>query len=332
MKTNRAYLLIVCVAALITIVPSAQAQRQLGKKKGPTSKIYIAESNGDSQILLDGKVHAARQATAFDAPGTIIETKEGANNTIVYSNGTGMFIDQNTRVEVNEFRQETFKARKAGSTDTVTEPSISRSDVFMSRGAVGICTPQLVAGSSMNYGTPEAGVNIRGGKVSIESNDNVTTIDLLEGDITVRGGGGKDGGGQIIHPGERAVIRPGLVGRPPQITISQIPPDQLQAADDRVSVACNAKKTVTFEVIEQKAAKGLEELEVAKVATSEAKPDGSATFSDTEIAGADPVAAGASNDGATTEGDTIQVIVIKPTVPLQLPINLVVSPDRLPGG
>ena len=35
----------------------------------------------------------------------------------------------------------------------------------------------------MNYSTPQASVNIRGGKVAIETNADVTIIDLLEGDI-----------------------------------------------------------------------------------------------------------------------------------------------------
>jgi hypothetical protein len=304
MKIKLARTLLISVAALVAVAPSAFAQRQLGKKKGPTSKIYLAEAIGDSQIQTGDKIYSARQATAFDAPGTVIETKEGAHNAFVYSNGTGMFVDQNTRVEIERFAQEPFKPDRNSTADAPFEPSISQSDVHVSYGAVGVCTSKLVSGSSMSYTTPQASVNIRGGKVSIETNADETIIDLLDGDVTVRGGS-KDVGGQILRPGERAVVRSAPAGLPPSVTISRIPPEALQASDERVSVACNAKKTVSFEVIEKKAETGLD------------KPGPGGTAS----------AAGSDND----TGDT-QEIVPKPTVPANPPTNVVISPDRLPGG
>ncbi|MDB6116015.1 MAG: FecR family protein, partial [Lacunisphaera sp.] len=263
---------------------------------------YLAETKGDTQIQNGDKVYTARQATAFDAPGTVIETKADSHNAFVYSNGTGMFVDQNTRVEIARFVQEPFKPQRNSSTDAPVEPSISQSDVFLSRGAVGICTSRLVSGSSMSYGTPQASVNIRGGRVSIETNADETTIDLLEGDITVRSGT-KDIGGQVLRAGERVVIRPGPMGQPPRVTLSQIPPAALQGVDERVSIACNAKKTVTFEVIEQKANDG----------------------------GLDAPAPG-TTPTAKDSGEITQEIVPKPTVPAELPTNIVISPDRLPGG
>ena len=318
MKTNSTRLLILGVAALVALCPDAFGQRQLGKKKGPTSKLYIAETKGDTQIQTNDKVYTGRQATAFDAPGTVIETKADSSNAIVYSNGTGMFIDQNTRVEIDRFVQEPFKPQRNGSADAPVEPSVSQSDVFVARGAVGVCTSQLVSGSTMNYGTPQASVNIRGGKVSIATDANETTIDLLEGDVTVRHGQ-KDVGGQILRSGERAVIRPGPIGQPPTVTITQIPPEALKVADERVTSACNAKKTVTFEVIEKKAEEGLDKA-----------PSTTTTASTTPAAPADP--AGAPAAGTTSDPDPSQEIVVKPTVPATLPTNVVISADRLPGG
>jgi len=304
MNTQLTRLLLFVLAAVIAAAPSAYAQRQLGKKKGPTSKIYLAEAVGDSQIQTGEKIYTARQATAFDAPGTVIETKEGAHNAFVYSNGTGMFVDQNTRVEIDRFVQEPFQPNRNTTADAPFEPSISQSDVHVAHGAVGVCTSQLVSGSSMSYSTPQASVNIRGGKVAIETNADETIIDLLEGDITVRGGT-RDIGGQVLRSGERAVVRTAPAGLPPTVTISRIPPEALKLADERVSVACNAKKTVTFEVIEKKAEEGL---------------DAPAEGTDNP---ANPV------PGSDTTGD--QEIVAKPTVPATPPTNIVISPDRLPG-
>lgn len=304
------------VVSLVVCLPAALAQRQLGKLKGPTSKLYVAESKGESQIQTNDKIYATRQATAFDAPGTTIETKADSSNAIVYSNGTGMFIDQNTRVEINRFVQEPFKPQRNASTDSPIEPSVSQSDVYVARGAVGICTSQLVSGSTMNYATPQGSVNIRGGKVSIATDADQTIIDLLEGDITVRSGG-RDLGGQMLRPGERAVIRPGSIGQPPSMVISPIPPEAMQSLDERVASACNAKKTVTFEVIEQKAEQGLDQTPEEIAAT-----EGNAA---TPADGAPPAGA------ETSDADTEQEIVAKPTVPATLPANVVISADRLPG-
>lgn len=311
MKPNSLRIILSGLAALLLLAPVALAQRQLGKKKGPTSKIYIAEAIGDSEIQTGDKIYAAKQATAFDAPGTIIETKAGAHSAFVYSNGTGMFVDEKTRVEISRFVQEPFKPDRNSPADAPFEPSISQSDVYIAHGAVGVCTSQLVSGSSMSYATPQAIVNIRGGKVSIETNADETIIDLLGGDVTVRGGS-KDIGGQILQPGERAVVRVNQKGMPPTITVSRIPPEAVLASDERVNVACNAKKTVTFEIIERKAVLGLD-------APASASSPG---------AGVGP--ATTPPDTAAGAGDT-QEIVVKPTVPAAPPINVVISPDRLPG-
>jgi hypothetical protein len=270
MKPKFAHLLLLGTAALAVLSPSALAQRQLGLTKGPTSKLYLAETKGDTQITNDDKVYVARQATAFDAPGTVIETKADSHNAFVYSNGTGMYVDQNTHVEINRFVQEPFQPNRTQSADNPYEPSISQSNVHVTHGEVAICTSRLVSGSTMNYTTPEAAVNIRNGKVSIGTKDDVTTVDLLEGDVTVRSGG-KDFGGQVLRPGERAVIQPGAPGQPPVITITPIPADALPQLDEHVSIACNAKKTVSFEVIDRTA--GGDQAIVPKPTVPGALPD-----------------------------------------------------------
>jgi hypothetical protein len=295
MKTISYRPLLLGALALLVLAPSSFAQRQLGKKKGPTAKIYIADVKGDGQIENGEKIYTLRQSTAFDAPGSVIETKAGSHNAIVYSNGTGMFVDESTRVEIERFTQQPFQPNGQNALDSNYEPSMSQSDVFLSHGAVGICTNQLLSGSSMIYSTSVAGVNIRGGKLVIEAHPDETYVDLLEGDVTVRSTG-KDVGGKVLRAGERAVIRPASApGLEPIITIMPIPQEARKKDDERVELACSARKSVTFEAI---------------ALSSEENAD------DNEAAGAD---------------GTDQEIVIKPVVPAQPPINVVISPDRLPG-
>jgi hypothetical protein len=315
MKTNSFRVIFVSALALAVGVTSSFAQRQLGKKKGPTSKLYMAEAEGESQIQNGDKIYTARQATAFDAPGTVIETKANSHNALVFSNGTGLYVDESTHVEINRFVQEPFRPERNSQVDAPFEPSVSQSDVFVSHGAVGVCTTQLISGSSMLYSTPHGEMNIRGGRVSIESNSTGTVIDLLEGDVTVRHND-HDIGGQILRPGERATIHPPTaVGLKPVVTISPIPREALQAAEERTSTACNAKKSVTFEVIEKKAEMGLDQPAGEEIVAS----------------GTPPSPAGPSEAAGAGTEDSTQEIVAKPTVPENPPTNIVISPDRLPG-
>ena len=292
MKTNLSRL---AYGALCLLVASTAAfsQQPLARRKGPTSKIYLSETKGETQIQTAEKLYRARQAMAFDAPGTVIETKENSHNAFVFSNGTGMYVDENSRVDITRFTQERFVPNRETAADALVEPSISQSEVYVSRGFVGICTSHLVSGSSMTYSTPQATLNIRGGKVAIQSNAEETIVDLLEGDLTVRSGV-KDVGGRVLQPGERAIIRPATNSQPAQFTIGPIPAELMTSLDSRVSIACNARKTVSFETIDK--------------------------------AGLDEPATFANPDGETEE------IQPRPTVPANPPANIVVSPDRLPGG
>lgn len=313
MKTYLPRILITLLMAAFVAAPAVHAQRALGKKKGPASKLYLAETVGESTIQNGDKIYTARQATAFDAPGTVIETKAGAHNAIVYSNGTGMFVDENTRVEIDRFVQEPFQLERNTNLGAIIEPSVSQSSIHVTHGAVGVCTSQLISGSSMTYSTPHGSVNIRGWRVSIETSGDATHIDLLEGDITVRGGG-RDVGGQILRPGERATITPSPTGGQPTISVGPIPPAVLQVVSERTDTACQAKKTVTFEVIERKAEEGLD------AAADEPAVDGGGDAAGGE--GTEDEAAGAESD---------QEIVARPTVPAEPPTNIVASPNALPG-
>ena len=218
----------------------------------------------------------------------MIETKADSHDAFVYSNGTGMFVDQNSRVEIGLFAQEPFKGSSDQDAGTSVEPSVSQSSVTVVRGSVGICSSQLLPGSTMTYTTPQAVVVIRSGRVSIETANGKTTVDLLDGDVTVRSAG-KDGTGQILRSGDRAVILSAPAGQSAAVSISQTPTELQPDLDHRVTIACNAKKTVTFKIIEQQS-------------------------SDSEAAGAG------------------QEIVVQPTVPANLPTNITISADRLPGG
>ena len=129
------------------------------KKKNPTSKLFVTDTQGGAEIETEDKIVELTKKSVHTAQGTVIETKkteegktpESASSSMVYSNGTGIHFDPDTRLEVKKFVQEPFTPNR---TDMEMEPSISQTQTYLSRGSVGICTSKLVAGSSMVYQTP----------------------------------------------------------------------------------------------------------------------------------------------------------------------------------
>ncbi len=217
-----------------------------GKKKNPTSKLYVADVEGESSINTGDKIDDLTKKSVYSAEGTTIETKPDANNALVLSNGTGVFFDPDTKLEIKRFLQEPFTPNR---NDLEVEPSVSQTAAFLPRGTVALCTGKMVAGSTMVYSTPQASVSIRGRKVVVQSSGNTTTVSLIEGDVTVRGD--LTGGGESLKPGQQAIITRNSPSEPPIIKIQDIPANQKDALGDRVSMACMARKTVYFETAER---------------------------------------------------------------------------------
>jgi len=320
--------LAVSVAAVCLAVTPFTAFGQ-GKKKNPASKVYISDVSGDAQIDTGDTIQDLSKRSVYTAQGTVIETKAADSgesrsrsySTMVYSNGTGAFFDADTRVEVQKFSQEPFTPNR---TDVDMEPSISQTQAFVARGAVGLCASKLVAGSNMTYRTAHGSVNVQGRKLVIEAGKDVTKISVLEGQSTVRAGA-MDMGGHTVQAGEQAVIRSGGVGQPNIIEIQKIPPQDAPALDNRVTMACNAKKTVYFEVVE-------------RPESNETLAAGADTPN--EAAGAEnPPAGGDEASGAVTAFDgnsaprgnvPTREIVAVPVMPVQLPMEHTLSAATIP--
>ena len=376
MKTNHSLLIkrrsslvgpAVLLVAVALVSSSLFAQ---GRKKNPTSKVFISDVAGEAQIDTGDNIQDLNKRSVYTAQGTIIETKKSDRDedknkifsTMVYSNGTGAYFDQDTKVEVKRFVQEPFTPNR---TDMDVEPSISQTQAYVSRGTVGLCTSKLVAGSNMTYNTPHGAINIRGKKIVIQATDGETKVSMLEGDSTIRGGT-MDLGGHQLHAGEQAIIRPGAPGQPNNVIVQQIPPSEVTQLDDKVAQACMAKKTVYFEVKERTIDPG------PGGATDVAAEASGSTTAETTASATEDTASGGSNTGGGNSGGngqsstttsapvtafdgpvanpspvslnssgnvsiTIQEIVAVPVVPVNLPVQFTVSPSRLvtpgqPGG
>jgi hypothetical protein len=273
MKTPTKLLLLAAIAAVIA--STGIAQESTGKKKGPVGKLYVAEVVGDGQVVADGRVYVPKQGSAYDAPGAVIETGKNSRQAIVCSNGSAMFLDQNTRLEIGRFAQEPFRA---GRNSSDVEPSISQTEIFLAQGLVGVCSGGLLSGTTMTYSTALASVNVRGRKVVIEAAADHTVVSALEGDVTIRISN-RDPSGQVVHAGERAVITPGASGQPPVVRITAMDPATLATADGQATQACGARKTVSFETVDSPP----DGVDIEVHATVSAHPDTNITVSPDRI-------------------------------------------------
>jgi hypothetical protein len=288
------------------------------KKSNPASKVYISDVAGEAQIDTGDSIDDVAKRSVYNAQGTVIETKKTedkadatkAYSTRVYSTGTGAFFDEDTRVEVKTFAQEPFTPNRA---DIDLEPSISQTQAFVARGTVGLCTSKLVAGSNMTYQTPQGSVNIRGRKVVIQASRKVTKISMLEGDSTVRAGA-NDMGGHALKAGEQAIITEGEQGRPNTIQIMPIPPAEVPQLDEKVAMACMAKKTVYFDVKEKITTGGEPVADSATPGGGDAAPPGTVTAFDDNTAATGP----------------IREIVAVQIVPVTAPVEATLSASRSP--
>lgn len=321
-----------CLVVAGMLVPlSASAQN---KRKNPSSKVYVTDVSGEAVIDTGEAIEDLAKRSVYTAQGAVIETKRPEQDsdrskyfsTMVYSNGTGAFFDADTRVEVKRFMQEPFTPNR---TDMDVEPSISQTQAFVARGTVGLCTSKLVSGSNMGYQTPHGSVSIRGKKSVIEAGQNQTKISMLEGESTVKAGS-QDMGGHVLKAGEQAIISRDPNGGPNRIEISRIPAAELPGLDDKVAMACMAKKTVYFEVRERT----VTESQVA--GTNNNVGDQGTTGESGAAEGGTTTTSSAGTpvtafDGATSGGSGIVIREIVPVeiLPVELPVQFTVSPARL---
>jgi hypothetical protein len=232
---------VLATACLFPVAANAQTQ-----SAGPAGKLYVAEMEGASEIDSRTRVQEMVRKAVYDADDSIIQTKAGATNTIVFSNGVGIFLDPETTLQVDRFTQQPFQPNRA---DLELEPSVSRMFLSLRNGTIALCTGKMLPGSILEITTPHATVSIRGKRVVIQTSVMGTTVSLLEGDVTARLGA-SDASGQVLLPNQRAIIRQGRLDDPLRIVIEPIPEELRRGLEDRAAFACMARHTVYFDTEE----------------------------------------------------------------------------------
>lgn len=219
---------------------------QTAKKNNPTSKLFVADVAGESQIDTGVKIEPLIKNAVHSPEGSVIETKANSTDSLVLSNGTALYVTANTRLEVKRFLQEPFAPNR---TDLDVEPSISQTVIRLVRGGIGVCTSKLVAGSSLVFQTPQGTINVRGRRMVIHATETETKITLIEGDITVVPEG--SAAGQTLTPGQQAIIRRETPEAGATVAVQSIPAETAATEDETVSLACIARRTVYFEAVDR---------------------------------------------------------------------------------
>jgi len=206
-----------------------------------TSKLYVVETVGNVKMIVDSKYQESVQATAYPAPGTAIITGEKSRQVVVYSNGVGMYVGSESMVLVRSYIQQPFSNLH----DTYAmEPSITRGQTMVGRGIVGICTGNLLAGTMLQYTTPNANVNLYTSRVVIKFTGTGTQVYLFEGKVTVENHGLSkkiDRQPDLVKPNEVAFID--LDGN---ITISPMEDKDKKELEQCVTSAWEARTRVLF--------------------------------------------------------------------------------------
>jgi hypothetical protein len=276
-RTRRPYSSIVRCSAVF-LVGSSLLLAQSARKNNPTSKMFVADLTGESQIDNGERIQPLEKNGVVAPEGSIIETKSNATDSLVLSNGTALYVASDTKFEVKRFLQQPFAPNRA---DLEEEPSVSQTLVRLARGGIGICTSRLVAGSSMIYETPQAKINIRGRRLMIETDENETRVSLLEGDVTVIG----DNSSETLRPGQQAIVRKTSPDSPAVITVQSISDTDSAKLDDLVALACISRRTVFFESVDRGGANGNEGPELVPVRTAPAAAPTQFTVSPSRING-----------------------------------------------
>jgi hypothetical protein len=231
------------VIAALCVATVAHAQARM---KNPTSKLYVADLVGDPQIDTGTEVDDLTKKSVYNAQGTIIDTKANSNASVVLSNGTGIYFDIETRVEIREFQQEAFRPNRS---DIEDEPSISNTKIYVDHGVIGLSTSKLVAGSTMIVETSLGTADIRGRQAVILAQDNLTVMSMLQGEATVQAG--PLDRAHLVKNHQQITIRPGKPGEANIVEIHDIldgaAEDHEQWLEDRVLTSDAARKLVYFE-------------------------------------------------------------------------------------
>jgi hypothetical protein len=197
MNTNLKALSLIAISSLLPHLAFAQSAVGLGivgkfyvsSVRGAAecvTQANLADANGGGLIGEEGRITVLRKGRVIVGNGAVISTGKGSSATLVFSNQTAMFLDENTEIEVRRFDQEPF----APNNNLLIEPSNSATRIILKIGRVVVDTPRLQSGTRMAFETRHANIDIlnvepAGEKVFIEVTEKQTHVAMIQGEADV---------------------------------------------------------------------------------------------------------------------------------------------------
>jgi hypothetical protein len=168
---------------------------------GMVGKIYVSSLTGTVECvtqehLLDlkdggpvgseGRIIQLKKGSVFVGNGSVISTGKNSSVTLVFSNKTAMYLDENTQLEIKRFEQEPFTPNN----NLLIEPSNSATLAVVKIGRVVIDTPQLLSGTSLAFETRHSNIAVLnvetgGEKAFIEVTEKQTHVAMIAGEANV---------------------------------------------------------------------------------------------------------------------------------------------------
>jgi hypothetical protein len=209
-------------------------------------KIYVAEISGGVAYTVGGQQTVLKKGVTLPAEGAMNETAPASHVVYVYSNGTSLYVDEQTVIQIVKFEQVPFPK---GMDTTVMEPSVSHTVGRIKKGRIIITTNKLMTGTTMVYITPHAQVKIRGKEVVIEVYDRESRIYVIDGDVTVSPAGDSSGGlGKVLHSGQEAVVTDSsITTSSSQIQVLPLDQSVIKSLASQLAAGERAQKIVVFQ-------------------------------------------------------------------------------------
>ncbi|KXU36535.1 hypothetical protein AXK11_04065 [Cephaloticoccus primus] len=241
------------LAALVAALGTATAQAQTPVFYGPSgdvtgsladnliSKLYAVEVDGEAYLENHGVITPLSAREVHIAEGSTVYTEEASTTTLVISNGTGLFLNEDGRFSITRAAQEPFVGERG---DLIAEPSVSNIQIYHESGVLGVCTSRLLPDSLLEIVTDEAVVRIPDGKLVFERNREGTWVTLVGGDASAQAGKVYYAGqGRDLNIHEK-IFFPADGGEP---TLTKLSGRDLSEMEGIVTIACLARRSVYFD-------------------------------------------------------------------------------------
>lgn len=205
------------------------------------SKIYVVEMRGEVFAVSDGKCAPSHASDLYSASNLSITTQKNAYQSVLYSNGVGMWVGSESHVVVENYSQEPFATPDYG---LLREPSATTGSIFLKDGTIAVCTPALFGTSSISYRTNRALVNLHESKIMMVTDEGSTQIYVIDGFVSVKGIAPS---GEILSPSYPVKTnRFATIENSGEVHVLETPNDRKEMLHRLVKEACKARLTLFF--------------------------------------------------------------------------------------